>query len=347
MSSQASDKKSVGGESSSGKDVGKTCGECKEEVVKNGVECEVCETRFHPKCAGLAAGTHKALELDKSLHWYCLGCSRGVVNTWKKLQERQEMIEKEVAGLKVEVKGIKDMFGKLGKMETVMESNKKELRDLGMRIKKVEETDKEMESKKEKFLVKEVEDMKQSFKGIVKEQELEREKELKTKDRDMHQKMIEMLEREKRRNNLIIRGIKETKDCDEKEEVDKILEALVEEVNIKYEIVGRVGRLESDRGDIRSRPLRIRIEEVEHKRRLLARGKNLKEAKDDMLRRVYVAPDLTRMQQEEDKKLRDKVKELREDEMKNDKERTNIKIVRGEIVRVVDGVREVLFSLEK
>jgi hypothetical protein len=69
----------------------------------------------------------------------------------------------------------------------------------------VEETDKDNESKKEKILVKEVEDMKQSFKGIVKEQELEREKELKTRDRDMHQKMIEMLEREKRRNNLIIR----------------------------------------------------------------------------------------------------------------------------------------------
>jgi hypothetical protein len=33
----------------------------------------------------------------------------------------------------------------------------------------VEETDKDNESKKEKILVKEVEDMKQSFKGIVKE----------------------------------------------------------------------------------------------------------------------------------------------------------------------------------
>ena len=200
--------------------------------------------------------------------------------------------------------------------------------------------EKETESKKEKFLVKEVEDMKQSFKGIVKDQELKREKELKTKDRAMHQKMIEMLERENRRNNLIIRGIKKSKNCDEKEEVDRILEALVEEVNIKYEIVGKVGRLESDRRESRSKPLRIRVED--HKRRLLSRGKHLKEAKDDGLRQIYVAPNLTRLQQEEDKKLRDRVKELREDEMKIGKERTNIKIV-----RVVDGVREVLFSLEK
>ena len=67
MTSQAGEKKGVGGESS-GKDVVKACGECKREMIKNGIDCEVCKTRFHPKCAGLAAGTHKALEQDKSLH---------------------------------------------------------------------------------------------------------------------------------------------------------------------------------------------------------------------------------------------------------------------------------------
>ena len=40
-----------------------------------------------------------------------------MVNTWKKLQERQEKIEKEVDELKLEVKGMEDMFEKLVKME--------------------------------------------------------------------------------------------------------------------------------------------------------------------------------------------------------------------------------------
>jgi septal ring factor EnvC (AmiA/AmiB activator) len=31
----------------------------------------------------VAAGTYKALQQGKYLHWYCKGCSRGVVNTWK------------------------------------------------------------------------------------------------------------------------------------------------------------------------------------------------------------------------------------------------------------------------
>jgi hypothetical protein len=55
------------------------CNTCHEEVLNNGVECEVCECLFHCKCVGVAV--HKALQPDKSLHWYCQGCSRGVVNT--------------------------------------------------------------------------------------------------------------------------------------------------------------------------------------------------------------------------------------------------------------------------
>ena len=352
MASQTGDEIGVGSEIS-GKDVKKACGECKGEVVKDGVECEVCERRFHPKCAGVAAGTFKALALDKSLHWYCTGCSRGVVNTWKKLQERQEKIEKEMGDLRLEVKEMKEMMGKLNKMGSVVENNKKELRELNLRIRKVEETEKEMEVKKGQFVLKEFENIKQSFKGIVKEQELEREaereKELKVKDRVMQQKMIEMLEREKRRNNLIIRGLTESTDCDENAEVDRIMETLVEEVTIRYRIVGRVGRQEKE-DKTRCRPLRIRVEDLEQKRRLLAvaRGKKLKEAKDDTLRRVYIAPDLTRMQQEEDKKLRDKLKELRGDGKKDESERKNIKIIiKGEIVCEINGVKKVLYSLKK
>jgi len=56
----------VKGSSESCKESGDECGK---EVIKDGVECEVCEKWFHLKCAGVAIGTYKALELDKSLHW--------------------------------------------------------------------------------------------------------------------------------------------------------------------------------------------------------------------------------------------------------------------------------------
>jgi len=50
------------------------------------------------------------------------------------------------------------------------------------------------------------------------------------------------------------------------------LETLVEEVQMKYEIVGRVGRIQKA-GD-KARLLRIRMKDVDHKRRLLSGVKN-------------------------------------------------------------------------
>jgi hypothetical protein len=84
------------------------------------------------------------------------------------------------------------------------------LKKLEKRVKEVEESGEEKELNNERFVQKEVEVMKQSFKGIVKEREEEREKDIEIKDKGMQLKMIELMEREKRRNNLIIRGIKET-----------------------------------------------------------------------------------------------------------------------------------------
>jgi len=277
---------------------------------------------------------YRALEMDKALHWYCKGCSRGVVSTWKKLQERQDKLEREFVDLREEVKGMK---GKIVLLESGLDSNKKEWKDLDKRIKQVEDNDEEKDFRQDQLVLKEVENFKQTFKGIVKEQELEREKELKMKDKDIQQKMIEVMEREKRRNNLIIRGIKES--SDEHADVNKIIETLVEEVNIKYEIVGRVGKRDSEGG--KSRPLRIQLEDVDHKRRLLLRGKRLKDVQDDTMKNVYLAPNSTKMQQEEDKKLRDKVKEFR------DKGKKNVRIAKGVVVSEDNGVSEVLFTLAK
>ncbi len=360
------------------------CEECNKDVVKEGVECEVCERWFHGKCAGVAAGTYKALEQDKALHWYCRGCSKGVVSTWKRLQEKQEVIEKEVSILKEEFKEIREKWHPVmvEKLESGMENNKKELGDLEKRVKivedfekdmegkkdrlletsrkevkelekkvkKLEEAVKEREAKKEQIVLKEVQGIKESFVAIVqeqaKEQEIEREKEQKTKEREMQQKMLEMMEREKRRNNMIIRGIKESNDQADRLAVDRVLGALVEELEIKYEIIGRVGRLDKENEVRKDRPLRIRIEDIEDKRRLLSRSKKLKESKDEFLHKVYMAPDMTRIQQEEDKTMRDKLKEIREKDVK-DKVQSSVKIAKGEIVRVHNGVKEVLFTLKR
>lgn len=55
---------------------------------------------------------------------------------------------------------------------------------------------------------------------------------------------------------------------------------------------------------------------------------------------IYVAPDLTRVQQEEDRKLREKLKEIRLAGKKY------VKISKGEIVQEEGGQKVVLYSLQ-
>jgi hypothetical protein len=308
------------------------CGHCGDEAENEAVECEVCEKWFHIKCAGIASGAYKALKADKAIHWYCKGCSGGVVNTWKKLHERQEKMEKEMAELREEVNGMKTFRGRIENLESSMENHNKEWKELQKRIKQVEEKEVREDQQHE------VENMKLNFQEIVREQELEREKELKNKDKEIQQKMFEVMEREKRKKNLIIRGIKEEGEINERDEVKKILETLIVD-NIKYDIIGRVGKKGTEGS--KGRPLRIQVEDVDQKWRILSRGKKLKDAGEEWLRKVYLAPDLTKVQQEEDKKLRDKVKEFR------DTGKLNVRITKGQVVSRENGSSEVLYTLEK
>ena len=69
------DKAKGSSENTSCKDSVEECGECGKEVVKEGVECEVCERWFHIKCVGVAVSTYKALEWIK----HYIGTARGAV----------------------------------------------------------------------------------------------------------------------------------------------------------------------------------------------------------------------------------------------------------------------------
>ena len=96
--------------------------------------------------------------------------------------------------------------------------------------------------------------------------------------------------------------------------------------------MGRVGKVAGSK----PRPVRVAIEEVDDKRKILNRAKLLKE--NSKYDKIYVCPDLTKKQQDEDKKLRDKVREFRNQGM------VGVKIVRGEVVKEEAGSRVVLFG---
>ena len=73
---------------------------------------------------------------------------------------------------------------------------------------------------------------------------------------------------------------------------------------IKYEVVGRVGK-KADK----PRPLRIKVEDSRSRRRILVSANKLKGMKGK--ENIYIVPDLTKMQQKEDKEIREENRKKR------------------------------------
>jgi len=70
------------------------------------------------------------------------------------------------------------------------------------------------------------------------------------------------------------------------------------------QVLGRIGKAGG-----KPRPIRVNLGNCENRRRLLLKAKILKDIIG--FENIYVCPDLTRNQQEEDKKLCDQVRDFR------------------------------------
>ena len=88
------------------------------------------------------------------------------------------------------------------------------------------------------------------------------------------------------------------------EDIVKDVRNLLPGVKVEFTVLGRIGRKGGG-----PRPVHIMIKENAHRRKLFANAREIKTMVG--LNKVYLVPDLTRLQQMEDKKLRDQVKELR------------------------------------
>lgn len=125
--------------------------------------------------------------------------------------------------------------------------------------------------------------------------------------------------------NLIIYGIPEHESgrVDERREKDnETIKALAEELGVEQQSfkTQRIGKIVPQR----PRLIRIKCDRLEVKYDMLRKAKELR--KSDFFRKVYIAPDLTPIQQNYQKKLRDELKKRREDG------ESNLMIHRGKII---------------
>ena len=97
--------------------------------------------------------------------------------------------------------------------------------------------------------------------------------------------------------------------------------------NVEIEEITRMGRESDERNGIRNkpRPLLVKLREAKNKWRIIANAKWLRESSFEGIRKVSIAPDMTKKEREENKKLREEVSLRRENG-------ENIKIHRGKII---------------
>jgi hypothetical protein len=312
---------------------GAPCGKCNALVKQKGIQCDVCLTWHHVVCAELPETLYK--EINKhtggGIRWLCERCDEKVGNILGgivKLRENHEKMEKEMGELKKEVaeltkelkqekKGLKE---RQDKVEAEFEGVRKEVVEVG----------KDLKEQKGKYS--------EALKKGLNQEQVEADKGRKevgnsaNQEREFQMHLAEAMERDKRKSNLVIMGMKEEMGEQEANQfITTMLSKLLDGEKVAFENKGRVGK----EGD-KCRPVRVTIEETTCRRGIMKKAMKLKEERE--YEKIFISPDLTRKQQEEDKKLRDKVKELRGQGM------TGLKINRGCVVKMEGNKREILFG---
>jgi hypothetical protein len=256
----------------------------------------------------------KQQELDENMKKMEEGMEK-----WKK-ENGREVVLKEVAEREKKL-GVEELQQVVEKLKVESGENKKKIQDSREEVERKwrEELKKKEEDMKRSWVavVKEDSEIKQSFVEIVKEQEEQWNLKASRKDREENRKneinmrkdirmgVVEEMEREKWRNNLVLMGVPEEGENGEGREIVKdVISGLMPGVQVNFELVGRIGKK-----GVGTRPVRIKVDDQSHRRKLLARAKDLKDKEG--LDKIYIVPDLTRVQQMEDKKLREEVRRLR------------------------------------
>lgn len=308
------------------------CEVCKKEVKneEKGMQCDVCLSWFHGGCVDVSKPLYEAIlkygsaKSGCSIQWYCRTCTVGVgklLGKVKNVSERQEKSEQVTVDL------IKEMKELRKEMEGIAAINV-ELEQIREGLAEVRKNNVDCSKLEEKVGIRV-----SSLAEIMKEQQQgvdsNRVPPIKVDDRKLKAEVMEAMERDKRKDNLVFIGIPEgTKDI-ARGKVEDICRLLGGELS-EIVSVERLGKPDAIKGLVR-----VKFDSSEGRMNMLTKAKKLRNVKE--YESIFVAPDLTKTQQEVDKALREKLKEVRKDE-------PDAKINRGQIIKYDNGVRQVLWE---
>ena len=272
------------------------CETCKHKVKENqyGVICDGCEKWFHGACQNVSTEEYKYLTLVDVIMWFCSGCK----NKYKEMKEENKTLKEENKNLKHENEVLKK---RLTKLEAKVENIERESVDGMKRLWD------EVEGRVKHFMTKLHEELREDKQQIISE----------VREQVM-QEVVEREEHQRRQKNLVIYGVCESVEDTgrqrENEDIEFCKRLFDEELNIKYvqiEGIVRLGKKNPGEDNQRSkpRPMLVKLNGTREKFDILKRGSQLKQSRNTQVQRIVIAPDLTRLERERDKKLREELKE--------------------------------------
>ena len=254
------------------------CGKCELEATGTAIFCGSCDQWYHSTCV---EGMTPAYFDNCKMTFETLGRSAFLCKTCRKVWGK---VNKEVKSLKNEVKEVKDQVMVL---ELAKEALAQRVEKLEMMTQKVDE------------------------KVVGVEKEISRGME-KAKDEVIMDVRTEMTQMNERGSNIVIIGMEETKEEDKKKwreseqkKVEELFEKLEVEVKGEVQFQFRAGKPRAE-GE-KSRPIIVRVSDDETRNAIFRNAPKL--AKIEGMGRVYINPDLTPQQRDEEKKKEAELKE--------------------------------------
>ena len=298
------------------------CNKCNKDVISGdkSIQCEICQGWAHASCFGINDQGWEVLKLNEVL-WVCGGCRGRLDDKIRilKLEDRQTEMELDVSKFKLE-------------QEFVIQEFRKNFSDIFNKI----------DSNKNDVDIK-IEEFKNSIGNLKNDSNIPTNVNSENSNCPnasnvncinlcTRRDIVEEIEIDKRKGNLIFKGIKETQNGEEI--IKKVVTKLIgEEGESIISGVTRVGKVREGF----NRPIRVVFNNAEKRGIVLSKASTLNGGE---FKTIYISPDLTPKQQLQDKTLRTKLKEFREGNVEN------IKIKRGNIVQKNrEGTEVIIFSL--
>jgi len=304
------------------------CSRCSKMVgdKDDGIQCEICQTWFHPKCVDVSLELYGYLQKCTNIHWYCDTCNKGigqVVEELSKVKNRLENTEIMMQKVNQEIERINnrnsDEFNKMrAELDKQVNMLAAKVEDIGRK-----KTDSVVEFRE---IVKQQieEDMQARVDDTIKRELTSQVGEVQQTINDskefaksFREEKAEQEDIDSRRCNVILYRIQESEDvlAEDRNKHDRsVCEHFFHAFNVGFdrEDIRRVQRL-GKRNDNSPRPVLVQFGS-KHIKNLVMESLYKIRSMDTRFRNIIVAHDLTKKQREECKALVEEAKAKTEQE---------------------------------